>query len=199
VGNKGIRPAVRQMAYGGIGAALILVLMLFSSLLPFMEYAIPAACGLIIGYLEKDCGRKTSFCCYLASAILAVLFLPNKEPAMLYACFFGYYPIWRSFLMQRFWQKRWIQWIGKYTVFNGAMVLSYFLLIKLFGLTQLWEDLNMGMQYGAILLLAAGNIAFWLYDLLLLRAEQMYQAKKMGLKLQPTGYLGRFFSKIGRK
>ncbi len=191
MGKKGLRPAVKAAAYGGISTALIMVLMLFSSLLPFMEYAIPAAAALIIFLFEKECGRKAGWICYAASALLCVLFLPNKEPAVLYALFFGYYPLLREVLNVRC--RKWAATLCKYAVFNLMMIGAYAVLIFLFQLTELWEDINLGMRYGAVVLLLFGNIAFALYDLLLLRAEQLYQAKKMGLELHFDGYLARFF------
>ncbi len=195
MGKNGIRPTVRAAAYGGISTALIIVLMLLSSLLPFMEYAIPAAAALIIFLFEKECGVKAGWVCYAASALLCVLFLPNKEPAVLYALFFGYYPLMRETLHAKC--RRWVAVVCKYALFNLTMIGSYAVLIFLFQLTELWEEINLGMRYGAAVLLLLGNAAFFLYDLLILRAEQLYQAKKMGLEIHPNGYLARFFRTAG--
>lgn len=195
--NKGVRPVVKSAAYGGIGAGLIVVLLLCSSLLPFLEYTIPAAGALIIFFICKECSPKTAAGCYAASAILAVLLIPNKEAAILYALFFGYYPIFREFVQTRL--PKLVRGILKFLVFDLTMIASYALLIFVFGLDELWEEINLGMQYGAVILLFLGNISFWLFDVLLLRAEQLYQAKQMGLQIRFEGYLARLFRRLQKK
>ncbi len=195
--KKGVSPVVKAAAYGGVGAGLILLLLLFASLLPFMEYAIPAACALVIFYISKECGNQPAFACFMASALLGVLMMPNKEAAILYALFFGYYPIFRGFCITHF--PKPIQWIMKFGLFNAAILGAYAVLIFVLGLHELWEEINMGIQFGAVFLLLAGNFGFWLFDILLDRAEWLYMAKKMGIPLRFNGILTSALRKFIKK
>ncbi len=194
--QKGVRPVVKASAYGGLGAGLIVVLLLGSSLMPFLEYTIPAACALVIFYIAKECSSKTALICYAAASLLSVLLIPNKEAAILFALFFGYYPVFKQFA------ERFVKWLGimiKALLFNASMILSYVSLIFVFGLHELWEDISLGMQYGALVLLAMGNVAFVLFDILLTRAEELYRAKQMGFRITFDGYLARAIRRFTRK
>ncbi len=194
--QKGVRPVVKNAAYGGLGAGLIVVLLLGSSLLPFLEYTLPAACALIIFYISKECSAQTALICYAASTLLSVLFIPNKEAAILYALFFGYYPVFKQFA-DRFGKV--LRIVLKAILFNGTMILSYAVLILVFDLSDLWEELSLGMQYGALVMLALGNVAFYLFDMLLTRAEELYRAKQMGLEIRFTGVVATALSRFKRK
>lgn len=196
MGKKGVRPSVKAAAFGGVGAGLIVVLLLGSSLLPFLEYTIPAACALVIFYISMECSKQAALLCYAASALLSVLLIPNKEAAILYALFFGYYPVLHQLLLR---YPKWLRWGVKFLVFDLTMIGSYAVLIFVFGLNELWEEINLGMQFGAILLLLMGNFAFWLFDLLLVRAGELYRAKKMGMSIMPNGYLANFIRRFQKK
>ena len=195
--NKGVRPVTKAAAYGGIGTALIVLLLLGTSLFPFMEYTVPAACAVVIFFIGMECSDKTALICYAASSLLGLILLPNKEAVMLFALFFGYYPLLKQYLARKLQGRfRSLQTVIKYAVFNTAMVSAYLVLIYLFGLHQLAQDIGLGMKYGMVLMLAAGNFAFYLFDLLMLRFEQIYLARKMGMKIRFDGYLVRMMRRL---
>lgn len=78
---------------GGIVSALSLVLMISVAVIPFLTYALPAAAGMLIVFMVIETDKKWAFGVYAAVAILGVLLVPDKEVAVMYIAFFGYYPI----------------------------------------------------------------------------------------------------------
>ena len=83
----------RQMAFGGILAAVSLVLMLLSSVIPVMSYGLPAIAGFLTTLVVIECGDRMAAVCYGAVSILSVILVPDKESALLYLILFGWYPI----------------------------------------------------------------------------------------------------------
>ena len=76
-----------------------------------------------------------------------------------------YYPIVRGALMKL--PHAWVRWAAKLAVYCAACVSCYFLLINLFGMKQLLEDIGEFGKYGAFVLLGLGAVAFVLYDIFL--------------------------------
>lgn len=197
MGKKKIRPIVKTAAYGGMGTGLITMLLMGTSILPFLEYAVPAICAMMIFFIMEECGMQTAVLCYAASSILSVLLVPNKEPAILFALFFGIYPVVQR-LLTRHCSKP-VQIVLKYLMFNLTMIGAYAVLIYLFGMHELWDELGLGLSYGAAVLLLFGNFAFALFDLLLKKAGELMQAKRMGIPIVLNGYLMRSLRNMRKK
>ena len=111
-----------KVALGGIVSALSLVLMILSGVTFSLEYAIPMITGALLMVLVVEFGKGFAGVIYLVVSVLSLLLLGNKEPAVMYLMFFGYYPIIKSILEQRFKSC----WILKYIIFNISMIASYF-------------------------------------------------------------------------
>lgn len=155
----------RRVAFGGVAAGVSLLCMFLSGVFPFAEYTCPALAGTILIALVIDFGKATAWICYLAIALLSLFITPNKESAILFAGFLGYYPILKNHLEQiRF---RPAEWLAKLAVFNIMIVASYLTLIYGFGMSEVMEELNEYSRYGALLFLLAGNVVFVVYDLAL--------------------------------
>ena len=76
-----------------MAVALGTVFMLLSSAIPFFEYAVPAAAGFIVLFVESEVGKTWSFGTYVATSILGVFLVPNKEAVGIYIALFGLYPV----------------------------------------------------------------------------------------------------------
>ena len=107
-----------------------------------------------------------------------MLVLPNKEAAVLYTAFFGYYPIVKAIFESKL--PKGIGIILKFAVFNVAVVISYMLLVKVFGMP--FNEL-MGIdgdawwaRFAIPVMLALGNLVFILFDFLLTRLVTVYLA-----------------------
>lgn len=162
-----------KCALGGIVAALSLVMMISVAIIPFLTYALPAAAGLLIVIIVMEIDKKWAFGVYCTVAILGMLLVPDKEVAVMYLAFFGYYPILKAVTESKL--PAAIGWMVKVASFVGTMVISYFLMIKFMGVTIDEVD-----EIGIIaipLLLGLGTFAFVIYDIALTKLITLYIAK----------------------
>lgn len=162
-----------KCALGGIIAALSLVLMISVAIIPFLTYALPAAAGLLTVIIVMEIDKKWAFGVYCTVAILGMLLVPDKEVAVMYLAFFGYYPILKAVAESRLPVA--VGWIIKVASFLSTMVISYFLMIKFMGVTIDEVD-EMGIV-AIPLLLGLGTFAFIIYDIALTKLITLYIAK----------------------
>ena len=165
-----MKPA-KKVAFGGICTALAVVILLFSTVLPTMEYSIPAIAGLMLVPLVAEFGIRYALLGWGAASILGLLLVPNREAAVLFVCFFGIYPILKAKLETQ--HNPVLEWIGKFLIFNACVLVSYWLLIWVLGMGELMAELS-AFTYGPLLLLLLGNVVFGLYDLALSRLITLY-------------------------
>lgn len=162
-----------KCALGGIMAALSLVILISVAIIPFLTYALPAAAGLLIVLTVIEIDKKWAFGVYAAVAILGLLLIPDKEVAVMYAAFFGYYPILKAVFESRL--PGWLAWIVKCLTFLVTIAASYYLMIKLIGLQV--DEIN---EYGIIavpILLGAGLVAFVIYDIAISKMVLLYDLR----------------------
>ena len=158
---------------GGIVSALSLVLMISVAVIPFLTYALPAVAGTLIIFIVCEIDKKWAFGVYCTVAILGMLLVPDKEVAVMYLAFFGYYPILKALIESKF--PLVIEWIIKVGAFAATMAGSYFLMIKFMGVT-IDETEEWGMMAYPILL-GMGTFAFVLYDIALTKMITLYIKK----------------------
>lgn len=159
-----------KVALGGVIAALSLLLMLAAGVTTSLVYAIPMITGAFLMVLVIEFGAGFAGLEYLAISIISMLLLGNKEAAIMYVAFFGYYPIIKSFIERHL--GKLFGWIIKYIIFNISMVAAYFVVSKIFMIT--FDDMEMFGKYAMLVLLAAGNALFVLYDIMLTRLVTIY-------------------------
>ena len=158
---------------GGIVSALSLVLMISGAVIPFLTYALPAVAGVLIVFIVVEIDKKWAFGGFSAVAILAFLLVPDKEVAMMYIAFFGYYPIIKAVLESKLPVA--LGWIVKVLLFNLTMVAAYLVLIFVMGI-----EVDEITEYGMIavpMLLGAGSITFIAYDFALTQIITLYLVK----------------------
>ena len=162
-----------KCAIGGIVAALSLVMMISVAIIPFLTYALPAAAGILILLVVIEIDNKWAFGVYAAVSILAMLLVADKEVSVMYAAFFGYYPIVKSIFEKRL--PKVLSFILKVLLFISTMLVSYYLMIKLMGL-----EINELEEFGMMavpMLIGMGLVAFIFYDFVLSRLVLIYNSK----------------------
>ena len=87
-----------SVAFGGVCGALSVVLLLVASLLPAGRLAFVFAASVIVGLLIVTKGIRTAVVQYLAVSVLALLFVPHKPVAVLYAVVVGNYPLLKRYI-----------------------------------------------------------------------------------------------------
>lgn len=147
--------------------------MISVAVIPFLTYALPAAAGMLIVFMVIETDKKWAFGVYAAVAILGFLLVPDKEVAVMYLAFFGYYPILKAVLEAKLHIVA--AWVLKIITFLATMVLSYFLMIKLMGVTI--DEIDEFGMAAIPMLLGLGTLAFVLYDIALSKLVLLYMMK----------------------
>lgn len=79
-------------------AALSVALMALVSIIPNLELALPAISGLFVAVIVIEVDKKWALGVWAAVSLLSLIVVPNKAAAIIYAVFFGYYPVLKSVL-----------------------------------------------------------------------------------------------------
>lgn len=162
----------QKMALASMVAALSLVLMLMTGILPFMTYALPGIAGMLLTVVVLETSKRWAFACYVAITFLSFLIAPDKEAAVVYAFFLGYYPILKSAIEKI--GNLFLEWLIKLPLFNVSMVAAYALVLRVM---TTGEDFYFWGKYTLYILLAMGNVAFVLYDRALTKLITLYLRK----------------------
>lgn len=149
-------------ALGGIITALSIVFMFLSSLIPFMTYVVPAFAGLLLIVTVNEVELKWSFYIYAAVSLLSLLVIADKEAAVMYVFFFGYYPFVSKLLDDEV-KTKLLNKLLKFLIFNVGVVVGYLLIIYVFAIPI--EEMEEFGKYTNIVLLALGNVVFVFYDI----------------------------------
>lgn len=161
------RTPAAQIAFGGVMAALALVIMNMVGLIPVATYVCPSLCMILLSVVLKLCGRRIGWAWYGAVAILSVLLAPDKEAAAIFAVI-GYYPI-----IKPAFERTKMPNTCKYLFFNVVILAVYWLLINLMGLTEIAKEFSeMGLLFTVVMLLM-GNMIFQMLDKILTRITVM--------------------------
>lgn len=155
------------IAFGGMMAALALVIMNLGGLIPVATYVCPMLCMMVLSFVAKMCGSRIGWAWYGAVAILSLLLSPDKEAAAVFV-FLGFYPLVKPKL-----DERRLSWVWKLLLFNVDILAMYALLIRLFGMAQIAAEYReMGTVLTAVMLIL-GNVTFILLDRVLTRLSKI--------------------------
>ena len=153
--------SAKEMAFGGVFAALAIAIMNLGSLIPVATYICPVLCMLILSFVTKMCGSRIGWAWYGAVAILSCLMAPDKEAAAVFL-FLGYYPI----VKPRF-DRLPFSVVFKLAFFNVLILAMYALLLRFIGMEQLAEEFSQMGKFLVGLTLAIGNLVFLVTDVAL--------------------------------
>ena len=152
--------ATYKTALSGIISALCIVLMFLTSVIPVGTFAFPALAGILLVILVIECGLRWALCGYICVSILSFLLVTDKEAALYFTGFLGFYPIVKS-IIERI-KSKVLQFVIKYAMFNVCMIAVFF--VSIFVLSIPKESFEICGVYLPWVFLAVGNIVFLLYD-----------------------------------
>ncbi len=161
-----------QVAIGGLSAALCLLMMFMTGLVPFSSYLFPAMAGIVLIAVADEMGVKTALLVYAVVSVLAILIVPDQEAKLLFILFLGYYPMLKPVLEKL---PRLFSFFIKLAVFNGIIVAFYYITLYILGIPDIlegWGDLGKYTIYAA---LGMANFTFIMYDFLLTQVLQIYR------------------------
>lgn len=149
-----------KLALCGMLTALATTGMFLTNLIPIASYTLPAIGGALTVIAVLEIGKSWAWSVYIASSLLSVLVVVDKEAVAMFVLFFGYYPIIKANLEQM--KKKYLGWLAKLAVFNLSMILEFWLALHLLGVPA--ESFTLFGLYLPWVFLLVGNIAFFLYD-----------------------------------
>lgn len=152
----------KNTAICGLMTALSVVLMMLTTLIPVFMYVIPIITGLLVLFVADVTDKKWGTGVYFSTAFLSLLLITDKEAALTYALFFGYYPLIKDLLEKL---PRFISWILKLLIFNLAAVGIGVISFYVFGVSG--DEYNEFGKFTIPILLIMANVAFVLYDICL--------------------------------
>lgn len=162
-----------KVSLGGVIGALSLVLMLVTSLVPFGTYAFPAFAGMLLICVVIELGDGWAFLVYAVVATMSLLLLADKEAALYYTMFLGFYPIIKGAIEKL--RSKFLQLIIKFAVFNACVIVAFY--ISIYVLSIPGDSFDLFGVYLPWVFLVLGNILFLLYDICISRIVVIYLLK----------------------
>lgn len=117
-----------KTAIGGMATALSVVLLLPTAL-DVLYIALPAAAGMITLFCVIELSRGWAFGVYAATSAISIIVIPNKEAALIYVLFFGYYPIIKGLIEGKI-KNRILEYIIKVLIFNVAVFAAEYIFFQ---------------------------------------------------------------------
>ena len=161
------------MAYCGMAAALCVALMLLGAVIPIAMFIAPAVAGFLIATVCVECGMQMALTAYAAVSLLALLFVPDKEVALIFTVLLGYYPLAKP-KFERI-RPALLRCVCKLLLCNGAVLAMYGLIYLLVPMGSISQELRTTAMAATLVTLAMGNVAFLLYDRALHNMLMMYR------------------------
>ena len=157
----------RHIAFGGMFAAVALVIMNLGGLIPVATFVCPMLCMMILAFVTKMCGRRIGWAWYGGVSILAFIMSPDKEAAAVFL-FLGCYPI-----VKPWFDRIRFGMVLKLVFFNVLILVMYWLLICIFGMDQIAAEYAELGKLMTVIMLIMGNVIFFLLDRILMRFSKI--------------------------
>ena len=138
-------------------AAAALVLLIIAGFAPSAQLGLTAVAGVASALAVIHAGIGSGFACWAVVSVLGFIIVPTKGCAVMYAMFFGVYPVLKS-LIERI-GTLWIEWVIKLVLFNAVLSVCIFALKTLFfaGAEEILKFIPV--------LYIGGSIVFVIYDI----------------------------------
>lgn len=145
-----------SIAFGGFSCSFTVILLFIASISPTGTLGLTALAGLCPYIVQMVSGAKAGILSWISSFCLSFILLPQKIVPILFFLCFGFYPLCKEKLEQKY--KFVAVCILKTCYANVSFIFS-FLLLK-----QLLFPLFPSFVQESMLLLIVGNLYFWVYD-----------------------------------
>ena len=163
----------KQIALGGVLAALAAVILLLGGMIPVGTYVAPMLAALPLVILLAELPKSLCIGWYAIVALLGVLLCPDKETAFVFV-FLGWYPLAKPALDRL---PKLPGLLCKLLIFNASTAALYALLILVFQLEALVREAQETGMILLVFILLLGNLSFILFDLVLDRLTALYRIK----------------------
>lgn len=155
-----MRSKTSRIALCGVIAALSVVVLFLTGIIPVATIALPAVAGCFLIAVVAETNVRYGMAVYAVVSLLSIFIVPDREATLMYIVFFGYYPALYGLLSRI--RNRALCWAAKLFVFNAAMIAEGAAAVLLLSI-----PLEEMMPYGWIsipVMLVLFNLVFVLYD-----------------------------------
>ena len=87
-----MRSKTSKVALCGVIAALSVVVLFLTGVVPVATIALPAVAGCFLIAVVAETDVRSGVAVYAIVSVLAALLVPDREATLFYIVFFGYYP-----------------------------------------------------------------------------------------------------------
>lgn len=149
-----------KAAVCGVCTALSVALMFLGGVTYIFSYVVPVVLGVLLIMLKRTFGASSALTVYIATSLLSLLLVPEKEMVLMFALFFGYYPIIKSSLDKI--KPKALSFVVKLIIFNVSVLVIELICVFVFGI-PFFEN---GVFSAAMLISFAVlmNVVFILYE-----------------------------------
>ena len=151
-------------------SALGVTVLYLGSFIEALDISMAVLASVLCAILVIEYGKGAPWSVFFVTALLSVLLLPNKFPALLYAVFFGYYPIIKEKIEKI--PSRIAGWAIKLCIFTVATALL-FLLMNVFTVDLDVSEFSAGPIIKAVFVLLLA-LTLVIYDLALTKMITFY-------------------------
>ena len=156
----------RTLSVTAISVAGAVVVLYMGTLFPAMHLTFAALAAVFVAVTVIEGGLQYGVLCFIATAILGLLLVPERTGALLYLTFFGAYPLVKSVAERQ--KAQVLGWIIKFAVFFLALTLYMTILRELMPGAIPFADRALPLIY------PAGAAAFLVYDIGMSRLIGLY-------------------------
>lgn len=174
-----MRQKTKNIAFAAMFSALGALLLCFGGIIPLSTYACPVLASLAVAVVGEECGRRYGWDCWAVITALVIILSPDKEAALLFA-FLGYYPLLKPRLDTL--RPAALRLGAKLALCVVSMGAMYALLIYVFHLEAVVEELRATAPALIAVTVALGLVTFLVYDLALARLTVLYRLRRKQAK-----------------
>ena len=171
----------KKLATSSIMTALTLVCLFGSAYIPTGKIALLALTSMCMLVTVAESGVRYAWIQYVATSLLALLFIPAKGLVFIFIGLIGYYPILKLHIENI--KNLKLEWMTKILFFSALLILAYFFLkVFILNYLSLGAVIDIALANTALVVLIL-EIAFILYDYFLSFFARFYtQVIKKRLK-----------------
>ncbi len=144
-----------QVAIGGLSAAVCLLMLFMTGLIPFSSYVFPAFAGIVLIAVSEENGVRTALMVYLSVSLLSFFLIPMIRP-----------------VFQRLFRP--FAYLAKLVLFNLVLVAFYYICLYVFGIPDLLDGWGSFGQYATYIVLGMANLTFFFFFSMLTQVLRFY-------------------------
>ena len=163
-----------KAALGGIISALAVVIMASTYISPILVYTAPAFAGLLLLIIVNEISYKWALGTFISVSLLSMFMIADKEAAVFFTFFFGYFPILSKYLENAV-KNKWIRTLIKAIIFNASSIISILISLFVFGIS--YDDFQDEGALYIVIFFILMNVLFLIYDSLVISLQLLYEKK----------------------